>query len=573
MSLAVRLLLALGVLAVFVTALVGFSARDVSRRQVELNFEQRIEAAMQGAKDDLLREAQMLEELLSPLCKHDSFVDQTLLDLERAGGDVDKLPPGRGIALKSIVPDQTKALGLDDLLLITGDGLVLGASNRKLLGTRDRALAERVRERHAKPKLVWKSGRAHLEIHCARESGGVSLGLVGSRGIGPILERVGRAYGVTLALDRAHLPEGPAMLERTLAITDIGGLDVHASISRQPLFEALAQIDSSIFLTGGIAWLLSVALAVFLARGLSQPLVELAEQTREVVRGSPKPVRGRGGREIVQLAKTFNRTIEELASMRRRLARTERIAARREVARQVAHEIKNPLAPIRAAIETLRRLHDRDSPQFEEYFDEATRTVLNEVHRIKTIVGEFTKYARMPPPKFERLDLEEVAQGVVALHDAALGEGKRGEGALDGAARVRLQYEDTPLVLGDRDQLVQVLTNLVQNGIEAARGAGIAPEVTVYIGPADGEVEIEVVDNGPGIDPSVADRLFEPYVSTKSEGTGLGLAIVVTIVHEHGGEISCGAAPEGGASFRVVLPIDGPPLLDKPPTSTSDTTG
>lgn len=562
MSLAVRLLLALGVLAVFVTALVGFSARDVSRRQVELNFEQRIEAAMRGAKEDLLREAQMLDELLSPLCKHDSFVDQTLLELERVAGDVDKLPPGRGIALKSIVPDQTKALGLDDLLLITGDGLVLGASNGKLLGTRDRALAERVREREAKPKLVWKSGRAHLEVHCARASGGVSLGLVGSRGIGPILERVGRAYGVTLALDRAHLPDGPAMLERTLAIEDIQGLDVHASISRQPLFEALAQIDSSIFLTGAIAWLLSVALAVFLARGLSQPLVELAEQTREVVRGSPKPVRGRGGREIVQLAKTFNRTIEELASMRRRLARTERIAARREVARQVAHEIKNPLAPIRAAIETLRRLHDRDSPQFEEYFDEATRTVLNEVHRIKTIVGEFTKYARMPPPKFERLDLEEVAQGVVALHHGA-----------DDGPHVHLEYDDTPLVLGDRDQLVQVLTNLVQNGIEAAQSAQIAPEVTVFIAPGDGEVEIEVRDNGPGVDPSVADRLFEPYVSTKSEGTGLGLAIVVTIVHEHGGEISCGAAPEGGASFRVVLPIDGPPLLDKPPTSTSDTTG
>src|SRR6185503_6987659 len=108
-----------------------------------------------------------------------------------------------------------------------------------------------------------------------------------------------------------------------------------------------------------------------LARGLSQPLVELAAQTREVVRGNPQPVRGRGGRELAQLARTFNRTIDELTMMRKRLARSERIAARREVARQVAHEIKNPLAPIRAAVETLRRLRAREDPAFDEYFEEA----------------------------------------------------------------------------------------------------------------------------------------------------------------------------------------------------------
>ena len=564
MSLAVRLLLALGVVAVFVTALVGFSARDVSRQEVEHGFEQRIAAAMRGARDDLVWEAGTLSELLTPLCKHDSFVDHALLDLERVGGDVDKLPPGRGIALARIVPEQSKALRLDDLMLVSGDGLVLGASDAKLIGTRNRSLAARMSRKNSKPQLVWKGGHARIEAHCARSSSGVTLGLVGSRAIGPILDRVGSAYGVALALDRSQLPSGPGVLERKLSIEEIAGLEVNASISRQPLYEALAQIDSSIFLTGAIAVLLSVALAVFLARGLSQPLVELAQQTREVVRGNPKPVRGRGGRELVQLATTFNRTIDELASMRKRLARTERIAARREVARQVAHEIKNPLAPIRAAIETLRRLRERESPQFEEYFDEATRTVLDEVHRIKTIVGEFTKFARMPPPKFERLDLEEVAQGVVALHDAK---------ADSKGPRVRLHYERVPEVLADRDQIVQVLTNLVQNGIEAAAHSDAKPEVDLYISPNDnpGEAKIVISDNGPGIDPMIRERLFEPYVSTKPEGTGLGLAIVVTILHEHGGEIVCSEADGGGAEFEVVLPIDGPPLLEQAPTSGSDT--
>ena len=215
-------------------------------------------------------------------------------------------------------------------------------------------------------------------------------------------------------------------------------------------------------------------------------------------------------------------------------------------------------------METLRRLHGRGSPQFEEYFDEATRTVLDEVHRIKTIVDEFTKFARMPPPKFERIDLEELARGVVSLHDAV--DDSHGP-------RVTLDVRQIPDVLADRDQLVQVLTNLVQNGIEAARDAGVQPEVVVHVGPhGEREATVVVVDNGPGIDPLVRDRLFDPYVSTKTDGTGLGLAIVVTIVHEHGGDISCDPDTDNGATFKVVLPIDGPPVLDKAPASSGDTT-
>jgi len=560
MSLAVRLLLALGAVALFVSALVGFSAREVARREAERAFEQRIEAAIDGARDELVWEAGNLSELLSPLCKHDSIVDHTLLDLERAGGDVDRLPPGRGIALREIVPSQKKALRLDDLSLVTGDGQIIGASDTKRLGTRDASLAQLLREPAGHPRLVRRAGAARIQIHCARSSSGVTLGLVGARDVEPILRRVGAAYGVALSLDDS--PSETGALVREIDIVEIPGLEVKAAISRQPLHEALAQIDSSIFLTGAIALLLSVAVAVFVARGLSKPIVELARQTREVVRGNPRPVEGKGGRELVQLAKSFNQTIDELSSMRRRLSRTERIAARREVARQVAHEIKNPLAPIRAAVETLRRLRARGSPEFDAYFDEATKTVLDEVHRIKNIVSEFTKFARMPPPRFERIDLGELARGVVSLHDVPADES---------GPRVELVEGDVPAIMGDRDQLIQVLTNLVQNGIEAAAAVRDDPEVVVLIARAsDREVRIEVQDNGPGIDPSVRDRLFEPYISTKPEGTGLGLAIVQTVLHEHGAEIGFRDGDGGGTIFEVVLPIDGPPLLTKAPNITGE---
>lgn len=566
MSLAVRLLLAFSAVAVLVTALVGLFARDFARKEVEQGFELRMAAAMNGARTELVFEAETLGDVLTPLCSQKTFVDDLLLALRAADGKVEDLPARVGIALRQNLPKERRALRVDSLLLIDEDGLIIAAADEdearaeRLTATRDRNLARRLAAPGERPRLVWEDGVAKMRAHCALQSDGLTVGIVGSKAVQPILERVGKAYGVALALSGDDLANaGQGSLRRKLQIADIEGMVVHASISRQPLYETLAQLDSTIFLTGAIAVLLSIALAVFLARSLSLPLVDLANETREVVRGSPKPVAGRGGRELKQLAKSFNQTIEELTRMRKRLARTERIAARREVARQVAHEIKNPLAPIRAAIETLRRLRDRGSPQFDEYFDEATKTVLEEVHRIKHIVGEFTKFARMPPPNFARIDLEDVARGVVNIHDAK-----------DDSAgpRVTLHAEDAPAVVADQSQLIQVLTNLVQNGIEASRDAGRRPEVDVWVGRRnEREVVVAVEDNGPGVAAEVRGRLFEPYVSTKSEGTGLGLAIVQTILHEHGGEVIYEAAESGGARFLVVLPIDGPPLLEKAPTS------
>jgi nitrogen fixation/metabolism regulation signal transduction histidine kinase len=227
------------------------------------------------------------------------------------------------------------------------------------------------------------------------------------------------------------------------------------------------------------------------------------------------------------------------------------------VARRVAHEVKNPLAPIRAAVETLRRLRAREDPAFDEYFDEATRTVLDEVHRIAGIVTEFTRFARLPAPRLQETDLGEVARHVVQLQKANAG-----------GAEVTLDVVgDVPKVMADRDQIVQVVTNLVQNALDAVRerpGGRVAVAVKQA---AAGLVEVGVRDNGPGIAPEIAARLFEPYATTKAQGTGLGLAIAQRIAMEHSGELSLvpSAAPSAaliggsGAHFRLVLPVEGPP--------------
>jgi hypothetical protein len=188
-SLAVRLLLALGFVAAFVTALVGLSARDVSRRQAERGFAERIDAATMGAQDELAHEAQTLAELLVPLCKHDTFVDRALLELERVDGKIEALDGGRTIAWQRIVREQRKALRLDALTLATGAGAILASSELELAGGRSAALAKRLRQTPGIPRLVQDDDDGSIEVHCTRTSRGVVLALVGRRAPPPTAAR------------------------------------------------------------------------------------------------------------------------------------------------------------------------------------------------------------------------------------------------------------------------------------------------------------------------------------------------------------------------------------------------
>ncbi len=565
MTLAARLIVAFGVVAVIATALVGISLREASRDIIERDFNDRIEAAASGVQKELSWEASSLRDLLAPMCEHDTFVDKAHLDLDRAHGDPGALDAGSKIAIRHMVPDQARALRLDELSLVTGDGTVLGAQDVARIGTKDPRLAAMIKAKPGGPPRLRASASegASMEVHCARSSNGVTVGLVGARKISSILERVGAAYGVELSVGRVAPPpmKDPDYVVRTIDMRDVEGLTVTAKVPRDRLKSALVRLDRAIWGTGAVAVALALVIAVVLARSLSRPLVALARETREVVSGAPRRVEGRGGREISELSEAFNRSIEQLVAMRQRLAVSERIAAQREVARQIAHEIKNPLAPIRAAMETLRRLRARDDPAFDEYFEEATGTVLEEVHRIANIVSEFTRFARLPPPSPEPVDLVGVAKGVVTLHARSVEA--TGPSA---APRVELVSEPgLPLVRADRDQVVQVLTNLVQNGLDAAAAVRPDPRVVVTVGPLEKErVRVVVRDNGPGVSDDMMPRLFTPYATTKEKGTGLGLAIVQRIVFEHGGDISYRKPTKGGAVFEIWLPVSGPPLPPKP---------
>jgi nitrogen fixation/metabolism regulation signal transduction histidine kinase len=207
-------------------------------------------------------------------------------------------------------------------------------------------------------------------------------------------------------------------------------------------------------------------------------------------------------------------------------------------------------------VETLRRLRARQDPAFDEYFDEATRTVLDEVNRITHIVTEFTRFARLPAPNPSPIDLVETVRSVVQLHAG-------------GNVPIGFERDELPDVTADRDQIVQVVTNLLNNASDAVRGKE-APRVLVELRRHGERVVLSVDDNGPGIDPAIKERLFEPYATTKAEGTGLGLAIVQRIVVEHGGGIVCTEGRLGGARFEVEIPIAGPGFLTEPPPLSTD---
>lgn len=292
---------------------------------------------------------------------------------------------------------------------------------------------------------------------------------------------------------------------------------------------------------------------------------ELREAAAKISRGD-FDVQLRFGDEATAAA--FERMTRELAQARARAVKAERIAAWRDIARRIAHEIKNPLTPIRMAIETMRKTFARNHPDFPEIFEESTRAVLEEVARLERIVTEFSRFARLPRPDPTLIDPLDVAVHVVSLHetkDAAATNPSVAKGpqlTLDVAPELA-EDRERRLVRADREQITQVLLNLVRNALDAALETHPSNEAHVVVRLAPGEhggVVLEVHDDGPGVPVEDRARIFEPYFTTKEHGTGLGLPICDRIVSDHGGSILVDESPLlGGARFVVTLPREGPP--------------
>ena len=321
------------------------------------------------------------------------------------------------------------------------------------------------------------------------------------------------------------------------------------AISRGGMIEAQQQIRRIAYgvATGGI--LLAILASLWIAARVSRPIEQLARAAEEVAAGNweasvPERKRGRSRDELDVLAHGFNRMTGQLAAQRERLVQSERVAAWRELARRLAHELKNPLFPLQLTVENLVRARALPEAEFDEVFRESTQTLGVEIANLKTIISRFSDFSKMPKPECERIDAKDAIERVRALYETA----SQNEAKI----RFEVQLSTAPLPLdADPELLHRALSNLVLNAMDAMPEGGT---LTLSAQPRGDQVEIRIADTGAGLTPEECERLFTPYYTTKQHGTGLGLAIVQSVVADHAGTIAVESRAGGGAIFVITLP-------------------
>jgi two-component system nitrogen regulation sensor histidine kinase NtrY len=307
-----------------------------------------------------------------------------------------------------------------------------------------------------------------------------------------------------------------------------------------------------------IGILFGLFLSWWAAARVTLPVRRLAAGAREVSDGNWNTrVVVRGTDEIGQLAQSFNRMTQELVDQRERLIQAERVAAWREVARRLAHELKNPLFPLQTTVENLQRASTQNPDQFEEVFRESTGILLAEIENLKIIVGRFSDFAKMPQPELGPVDLNDIVRNVVKLFEAQF--------CAVGRPPITPELhlgENLPTIQADTTLLHRAIENLILNAMDAMPAGGILMMRTAQ---NNGNVDFEISDTGVGLTREEADRIFTPYYTTKQHGTGLGLAIVQAIVADHNGRITVESEMGVGTAFHLELPV-------KPPHHPNQTT-
>ncbi len=328
--------------------------------------------------------------------------------------------------------------------------------------------------------------------------------------------------------------------------------------SRRPLIELQRRIISTAMLVGGVGILVAVLASLWFAARVTRPVVSLAEAARRVAAGDlGAKVDVESSDELGELAASFNRMTEDLVQQKDRTLQAERVAAWRELARRLVHELKNPLFPLQVTVENLLRAKQKSPEMFEEVFQEGTATLLAEINNLKTIIGRFSEFSKMPQPQRRPTQLNDIVQSVLRVFHAQLQSDDREKNPI--AVHTELA-DPLPEISADPDLLHRALQNLVLNAIDAMPQGG---DLTIRTAATDKGVELSVADTGSGMTPEECERLFTPYYTTKQHGTGLGLAIVQSVVSDHGGKISVASTKEKGTTFRIELPCEPQPWHSK----------
>ena len=288
--------------------------------------------------------------------------------------------------------------------------------------------------------------------------------------------------------------------------------------------------------------LVAVLLAFLLSKFITKTLKTISDKinSTRLEKKNQKIEIDSSSEEIATLVNSYNSMIDELEDSAVKLARSEREQAWREMAKQVAHEIKNPLTPMRLSVQSFQRKFDPNDAQIHHKVDEYSKTLIQQIDTMSSIASAFSNFAKMPAQQKEALNVV----STVKL-------------ALDIFSEDYIQFkaeEDEIMANFDRTQLVRVVTNLVKNGIQAIPSDSENPEIIVEVSSEGENVEIKVRDNGVGISEENRSKVFEPKFTTKTSGMGLGLAMVRNIVETYGGSITFTSEKGKGTTFLVTFP-------------------
>jgi two-component system nitrogen regulation sensor histidine kinase NtrY len=353
--------------------------------------------------------------------------------------------------------------------------------------------------------------------------------------------------------------------EEAINAIPLFGLDNHllgilvVGNSRRPYIDLQQHIRSAALVAAAAGIFLAIVFSGWAAARVTRPVEQLAEAAREVAAGNwSTQVPVSSADELGALAESFNRMTHELLSQKQQLVQAERVAAWRELARRLAHELKNPLFPLQLTVENLLRARQQSQQLFDEMFQEGSATLLAEIANLKAIISRFSEFSKMPQPQLQSVDVNEIVQNVVRVFRAQLRSSDHAavEPKLDLASGIEP-------IAADPELLHRALSNLVLNAMDAMPNGGT---LTLRTHQNGDRVFVEVSDTGAGLTADECERLFTPYYTSKAHGTGLGLAIVQSIISDHGGRISVRSRPSEGATFVIELPRNQEKLGSGKPT-------
>jgi signal transduction histidine kinase len=321
----------------------------------------------------------------------------------------------------------------------------------------------------------------------------------------------------------------------------LGYLNLQHFGQQQALEEQLKSFVVAVVNVLIILLLLSIGIALLVSNWVTSPLKLLQKRVSGLEITSDVKIEYSGKDEIGTIVSAYNLKLDELQTAAKKLAKTERESAWREMAQQVAHEIKNPLTPMKLSIQQLLRVYDPTNEQSTEKVKRVLNSIIEQIDGMTRIANEFSRFAKMPEPNKKEVDLIVLIENTVSFFEA------------EEKIKFNIESNEKHIIINiDKEQWVQVFNNLIQNAIHAVEGKenGV---ITISVQKENGSVFIAVSDNGCGISLEEQEKLFVPYFTTKTSGSGIGLSMVKQIVENHDGEISFASELNKGTSFRIKL--------------------